>query len=45
MMLDFLRDILRKKFTPLNLITINKQRLIDNYRALSGYKGGAGFEI
>ena len=34
-MLKFFTGLVRKKFTPLNLITINKQRLIDNYQALS----------
>jgi len=34
-MLGFLKNILHRKFTPLNLIAINKERLLGNYRALS----------
>lgn len=35
-MLKLFKRIFGKKFTPLNLITISKQRLIENYEALSG---------
>lgn len=34
-MLRFIKGLLQKKFTPLNLITIHKQRLLDNYKGLS----------
>lgn len=34
-MLKFLRNFWRRKFTPLNLITISKSRLIENYNQLS----------
>ncbi len=39
-MIKYLRSILRKRFTPLNLITISKQRLIENYRNLSRINPG-----
>lgn len=34
-MLSVLKRLIRKSFTPLNLITVSKQRLIDNYVELS----------
>ena len=34
-MIDLLNKILGRKFTPLNLITISKQRLVTNYQNLS----------
>lgn len=34
-MLSILRKLVRKPFTPLNLITINKQRLVENYQSLA----------
>lgn len=34
-MLSFFKRLLRKPFTPLNLITISKNRLVNNYQELS----------
>ncbi len=34
-MINIFRNFIGKKFTPLNLITISKQRLIENYNELS----------
>ncbi len=35
-MLSILKSLVKKPFTPLNLITISRQRLIDNYKSLQG---------
>lgn len=35
-MLSILKRLVKKSFTPLNLITISRERLVENYRALSG---------
>ena len=39
-MLSVLKRLVKKPFTPLNLITISRQRLIDNYQALSKVNSG-----
>lgn len=34
-MFDFVKEVFKKKFTPLNLISISKEKLIHNYKELS----------